>query len=107
MPEPDLSEFEQIDDAAALRRLIGTLQGQLRRAKAKTEDLVDASQRGAREAVLGLGPMPPIPAPKPDRRRKKAEVALWHLTDWQGAKVTTSYNSTVMRERVLRYCDKA
>jgi hypothetical protein len=29
------------------------------------------------------------------------------MTDWQGAKVTTSYNSEVMKERVLRFVDKA
>jgi hypothetical protein len=34
-------------------------------------------------------------------------VALWHLTDWQGSKRTTTYNSQVMRDRVLRFTDKA
>src|SRR5262249_43817969 len=41
-----------------------------------------------------------------DRRRKGVEHALLHSTDWQGAKRTTSYNSEVMRERVMRYADK-
>ena len=29
------------------------------------------------------------------------------MTDWQGSKVTTSYNSQVMEERVLRFVNKA
>jgi hypothetical protein len=42
-----------------------------------------------------------------DKRRHQPEVALWDLGDWQGSKITPTYNSEVMRERVLRYCDKA
>jgi hypothetical protein len=69
--------------------------------------LVEAVQEGAREAVLALGKIPPASAPKADARKGKREVALWHLTDWQGAKVTTSYNTEVMRTRILHFCDKA
>lgn len=105
-PDPDLSEFEAIDDGVELRRIVADLQRRLRRARAKTDDLVAATVDGARDAMTALGPVRPVPAPKIDRRQKP-EVALWHLTDWQGAKVTTTYNSDVMRERVLRYCDKA
>jgi hypothetical protein len=32
---------------------------------------------------------------------------LWHLTDWQGAKKTTTYDSEVMYKRVHRFVDKA
>ena len=46
-------------------------------------------------------------APIADKRKGKAEVALWHLTDWQGAKKTVSYNSSVMRKRVMEFCNKA
>lgn len=56
---------------------------------------------------MALGKPPAVRPPKVDRRRNKPEVALWHLTDWQGSKVTTSYNSKVMRDRILRFCDKA
>jgi len=45
--------------------------------------------------------------PKRDARRKGTEVALWHMTDWQLAKVTTSYDSKIGRQRVLRFVDKA
>lgn len=103
---PDLTEFEAVDENAELRRQIQDLERRLRRAKAKTEDLVQATLEGARNAVIGLGREKPVPAPKVDKR-PKAEVALWHLTDWQGTKVTTAYDSEIMRERVLRFCAKA
>ena len=54
-----------------------------------------------------MGPISPVPKPKRDQRDHHGEAALWVLTDWQGAKVTTSYNSAVMEERVHRYCDTA
>jgi hypothetical protein len=107
MDDPDLSEFEAHDRVAELQRLNATLQVQLKRAKAKTEDLVEATHQGARDALLALGPIPPVPAPKADRRTRGAEVALWHLTDFQGGKITPEYNSDVMTDRVLRYVDKA
>lgn len=90
-----------------LRQANLRLQRQLVHAKAKTDALVDATLVGARDAMLSLGPVLPTPKPAADRRKRDGEVALWHLTDWQGAKVTASYNSEVMRERVLRFCDTA
>jgi hypothetical protein len=56
--------------------------------------------------MLALGKVAPVPEPKKDLRKAKPEVALVHSTDWQGAKVTTSYNSDVMRQRVLQFADK-
>ncbi len=103
----DANEFDwqaQIDE---LRQANVRLQRQLVSAKAKTEHLVEATLQGAKDALLALGPLPAVPKPAKDTRRHGVEVALWHLTDWQGAKLTTSYNSGVMRERVLRFCDKA
>jgi hypothetical protein len=108
MSEPDLSEFEDLTRAEDLRKALYHTQQKLRKAHARTEDLVAAVHEGAMEAMLSVGPVPPAPAPSVDRRRvSKPEVALWHLTDWQGSKVTASYNSEIMRERVLRFCDKA
>ena len=49
-----------------------------------------------------------MPAPWPRTiAARHSEVALWDLGDWQGSKLTTSYNSQVMVERVTRYCAKA
>lgn len=106
MADPDLSEFHALTEAEELRKLNQDLERRLRRAKAKTEDLVEATIAGARAAMLALGPIPAVPAPKPDRR-KRPEVALWHLTDWQGGKLSPSYDSTTMRSRVLQFTDTA
>ena len=106
MAEPDLSEFHGLTELEELRKANATLQRQLRRAKAKTDDLVAATIQGSHDAMVALGPVAKIPKPRADKRARP-EVALWHLTDWQGAKLTTSYNSDVMRERVMRYCDTA
>lgn len=107
MADDPLEEFDALEEAEELRRQVLKLQAQLKRAKSKSEDLVEATFQGARDAMVTLGKVKPVPAPPRDQRRKKPEVALWHLTDWQGSKVTTSYNSEVMRERVTRFCVKA
>lgn len=107
MSDVDLGEFEELTELEQLRRINADLQNRLRKAKAKTEDLVAATWAGARDALLSMGPVEPVKPPTAEKRRKHPQVALWHLTDWQGHKVTTSYNSDVMRERVTRYCVKA
>jgi hypothetical protein len=104
---PDLREFHTLTEVEELRRALYDTQLRLRRAKLKTDELVEATITGARQAMLAVGPPPKVPRPRPDARQSKPEVALWHLTDWQGSKVTASYDSEIMRERVLRYCDKA
>lgn len=103
----DLTEFDDLADANELRRQVFDLQARLRKTRSEKEALVEAVREGARDALLALGPVPAVKPPAADKRTRGAEVALWHLTDWQGSKVTPSYNSDVMRERVLRYCEKA
>ena len=80
----DLSEFHE-SEVEALRKLSQRLSKQLHEAKQKHEALVKATYQGAYDAFL-LEPWPKSVAPKKDKRSKKAEVALWHMTDWQGAK---------------------
>ena len=82
------------------------LQKQLKQAKERTQDLVASVYQGAHDAMLGYGPIKPVTPPTIDPRRK-SEVALWYLTDWQGAKQTTTYNSEIMRKRVMDFCAKA
>lgn len=91
---------------AELRRALVTAQKQLQRARQRTDELVEATSQAAKDAVLALGPIA-TPVPVVDKRKTGNEVALWHLTDWQGAKKTTTYNSEVMRKRVLEFCKKA
>jgi hypothetical protein len=57
--------------------------------------------------MLTFGKIPPVPAITIDKRKTKGEVALWHMTDWQGAKRTVSYNSDIMRKRVMEFAEKA
>ena len=105
---PLSEELENLDPAEGeLRAALVRTQRQLAQAKLRTDELVEATIAAAKDATLAFGPIPPVTAPPVDKRRKRAEVALWHLTDWQGAKVTPTYNSEVMRERVLRFAHKA
>lgn len=107
MPKLTTEAVEASAEVEELRKANVTLQRQLVRAKAKTADLVAATIESAHAAMVALGGVPKIARPKPDARRNGAEVALWDLGDWQGAKLTAGYNSEVMAERVARYCTKA
>jgi hypothetical protein len=98
---------EESIEVKALRKANERLQYQLLQAKERTQRLIEATQDAAFDAMLMSGPLKQTAAPERDKRKAKPEVALWHLTDWQGAKMTTSYNSQVMRERVMRFTDKA
>ena len=102
----DLEEFEEAATVEGLHRINERLQRQLKDAKDRSARMVDAAHQGAHDAMVSFGKWAPIPAPPKDRRHKP-ETALWMLTDWQGAKLTPSYNSEVMRQRVLAFCDKA
>ncbi|MGA0069453.1 MAG: hypothetical protein ACO3PB_08370 [Miltoncostaeaceae bacterium] len=95
------TEAQEADLRGALNRALRDLA----RARAKTEDLVDAVYRAVGDAIVAN---PPTVTPPPRRdRRKGPEEALWHLTDWQGSKVTNSYTSEIMRQRVGQFVDKA
>jgi len=90
-----------------LRIVLARTQRQLAEAKQRNGELAEATYRGAYDAVMALPPIKPVVAPKKDTRKAKAEVALVHATDWQGSKVTTSYNSEVMRKRVMEFAHKS
>ena len=102
LSEEEMRREQEVED---LRAALARTQRSLLRAKTKTATLVEATLEAARDAVLAN----PIQIPKAakDRRKGLSEAALWHLTDWQGAKVTPSYNSQVMHTRVHRFVDKA
>ena len=105
---PDLKEFVDLTDNEELRKVLHRVEAQLKKAHNKRAALVEAALEGAHDAFVALGPLPEISVPKfaGSPPSDKEEVALLHLTDWQGSKVTPSYNSEIMRERVLEYCDK-
>jgi hypothetical protein len=103
----ELPEGVESSDVVELRNALIRTQKQLQKTKQRTDELVEATQTAAYDAMLSMGRIQPVRDVVPDKRKAKSEVALWHMTDWQGAKRTTSYNSEVMRERVLDFAVKA
>lgn len=103
----EMPEGIESNDVKELRQVILRLQKQLKKAKERTEELVETTHQAAYDAMLTYGSIKTITPLEPDKRKIKSEVALWHMTDWQGAKQTTSYNSEVMRTRVLEFAKKA
>lgn len=110
------SEFEEAFNAAEaadrqeqevhdLRNALRQANSRLAKAKVTSEAVAEAALLGAKSAVLAQEPpkVEPYRLPASRKGTAKAEVALAHLTDWQGSKRTTSYNSEVMRERVHRF----
>ena len=107
--QDDLAKLAQEanPEVAELRKALVRAQKQLQQAKQRSDELVEATIQASRDAVIALGPIPATPTPSLDKRKTGIEVALWHLTDWQGAKKTITYDSEVMRKRVLEFCKKA
>ncbi len=97
------TEFHLATENAELHRTIDNLQRQLSRAKNRGERLVDATISACRDAVTAAGPIRAVRPPTKDRRTRDPEVALWHLTDWQGSKLTRTYSTAKMVERVAEY----
>lgn len=98
---------EYLDEVDELRRQLRTAQRALAREKMRTDELSELVINHSRSAVAERWSPKRVPAPPRDRRRRPEEAALWVLADWQGAKKTASYNSEVMRARVLAYTKHA
>lgn len=107
--DKDLTELDAESnlEIAELRKALQRAQKDLQKAKQRTDELVEATIQSCHDAILAQDKSLPITAPIIDKRRTKSEVALWHMTDWQGAKRTVSYDSKVMRKRVLKFVQKA
>lgn len=101
------SEYAAESEAEELRRALVVTQRQLAKQKQRTDELVAATHEAAKTAMLALGPVGKVQAPTLGKRKGRPEVALWHLSDWQGAKRTASYNTQIMRDRVMKFADKA
>lgn len=75
--------------------------------KNKADRLIEAVYQAARDAAENTRPVKAKKSgPAKDRRKKTDEVALWHATDWQTAKVTDTFNSDIAAERVQEFCAK-
>jgi hypothetical protein len=103
----ELPEGIESNDVIELRKALMRTQKKLMETKQKVDDLVEATHNAAYDATLSAGPINPVAAPTLVKGKKTGEVALMHLTDWQGAKKTTSYDSEIMRLRVMQYMEKA
>jgi hypothetical protein len=103
----EMPEGIESTDVIELRRALMRVQKKLLQTKQKVDDLVEATHHAAYDAMLAMGAILPVKEPMLGKSKAKAEVALWHLTDWQGAKKTVSYDSDVMRKRVLSFAEKA
>ena len=104
---PGLASYDELLDK------VGNLEDSNRRlykqasdAKQKGEAMIDAVYKAARDAAQFVGHTKAVP-PVRDRRSKPEEVALWHLTDWQGGKKTISYGLDVMDARIEQFVEKA
>ena len=102
----DLSDFLGDNELEAIKKTAQRLARENHKLRQRSEAMVKAVYEGVYQAFLLQGLPKPTRVEK-DKRSKRAEVALWHMTDWQGSKVTTSYNSDVMVERVLKFVNKA
>lgn len=102
----DLAEFEGLDELQELRRALLNAQVKMRTQKAKTADLIEAVYQAAKDAALAFGKPPAVPRPKADRRTKQAEIAMLMLSDWHFGKQTSSFNSVVAAERIVRLGEK-
>lgn len=106
-----MSFLGQVGDAserAAMQDALRTAHQQLAKSKAKTDELVEAVTRAAKEATLAFGPIPLVPSPdmfNPDLAN--TEAALWDTGDWQGSKLTATYNRGVAEARVRRFVQRA
>ena len=100
-------ENEVNPEIIELRKALQRAQKDLQKAKQRTDELVEITIQSCYDAILAQDKFPPVNTPTADKRKTKPEVALWHMTDWQGAKQTTSYNSKIMAERVLQFAKTA
>jgi hypothetical protein len=111
--QPVEGEAEAVAANEELRERIENLTSDNRRlfqqftkAKARGDEYVEAVYKAARDAARYVGETE-YNEPWQDVHCNNPEVALWHLTDWQGGKQTETYDRKIMRDRVEKYAYKA
>jgi hypothetical protein len=101
-----MNAFEHQREIDELQRLLKKAQQEAAANKRRTDDLVEAVYRAAYEAARASGRGLAVKRPAVDKRRKKAEVALIHATDWQLGKKTVTYGITTLSKRMELFADK-
>lgn len=101
-----LSDDARIEqELADLRSALKTAQQREARAKRKSEEMVEAVFKAARDAAIA-STRPVVLAPKKDTRKGKSEVALVHATDWQLGKRTVSFGISTLANRMEQFTSK-
>lgn len=100
-----MDEVRNVEVEQELREALFRTQEQLNKARNSVDALVEATMLGAKDAMLAFGPIPKVA--KPILRAKQtngySEVALWDTGDWQGSKVTPTYNQEVAKLRIDQF----
>ena len=104
VPNDPMSNVE-INNEVELKLAYTKLVQEFEKLKTKKDDLASSVYRAVTDQAENYV-VPPTKAPKADKRTKGEEVAVAVLSDWQLAKVTTSYDSITCEERVALYADK-
>jgi hypothetical protein len=102
----DTEEVGQEERIASLEADNRRLFAAYKKAKARGDEYIEAVYRAATDAAQYVGQRDVTP-PLADTRMKPTEVALWHLTDWQGGKRTETYDREIMHRRIEKYVEKA
>lgn len=102
------AEHDLVEENARLKEANRRLFKQNTALKTNRAEYMTALYNAVEDALTSQDPIPAVPQRTKDRRRgKKTEAALWHLTDWQGGKKTSSYDLDVMDQRVEVFTTKA
>ena len=101
-----MTAYDQQRELDELQRLLKKAQQEAAANKRRTDDLVNAVYTAAYEAAKASGRGLAVKRPAVDKRRRKAEVALIHATDWQLGKKTVTYGITTLAKRMELFADK-
>ena len=106
MPE-DVLTNEPIMSESELKISYNKLLQEYEKIKTKEDHLAEAVYRAVKEEISS-NKYVPVPKPKLDKtsNKKNEEVAVAVLADWQLAKVTPDYNTSVCEERIELFAEK-
>jgi len=100
--QDELNETDQVDE---LRRALARAQAQYAKLKKSRDEMAGIVYQAAKDAALAYPRLPIAPPAKAKKHRP--EVAVWHLTDWQLGKATTTYDSAECANRIGTFVNKA
>jgi hypothetical protein len=93
-------------EVADLKSALGRAHRQLDDEKNKTAWLIEASYRGAKDAMSSVA-IPAVPSPSQDKQAVKTpEIAICVLADWQLGKRTPTYSTEICEKRIGEYAEK-